>query len=230
MEAIHKRKQGESRKDSLQRLMDAYDEETKSSLEDREVAAELVVQFVAGTDTTSASLTWILYSLLQNPTYMKKLQAELDEAIPDIDTYVTHSMVKDLPYLNAVCNEGLRLYPVASGDAHRVTPPEGAVICGKFIPGGTTIIPQTYAIHRLTTYWDKPYEFIPERWIAAPEQVNRMKQNFMPFSVGLRVALAVMVRRFNFTFVPGANMTPSHRFIVRPHDGRLDVTVQKRTS
>jgi cytochrome P450 len=70
---------------------------------------------------------------------MRKLQTELDEAIPDIDTYVTHNMVKGLPYLNAVCDEGLRLHSVAAGDAHRITPPEGAVICGKFIPGGVSI-------------------------------------------------------------------------------------------
>ncbi|RKP26214.1 cytochrome P450, partial [Syncephalis pseudoplumigaleata] len=155
-----------------------------------------------------------LYSLLQHPACMEKLQAELDEAIPDINAYVTHAMVKDLPYLNAVCDEGLRIHSVGAGDAHRVVPPEGATVCGKFIPGGTIIIPQTYATHHSTAYWDKPYDFLPERWLVSPEQVNRLKQNFMPFSLGVRaclgrslawvefrVALAVLLRRFNFTFV-----------------------------
>ncbi|KAI9597087.1 cytochrome P450 [Syncephalis fuscata] len=239
LESVQRRQQGSSRADSLQRLLDAYDEETNHKLEDRQIATELVLQIIAGTDTTSAALT----CLVQNAACMKKLQQELDEVFPDINAYINHAAVKELPYLNAVCDEGLRLHSIASGDAYRVVPPEGAEICGQFIPGGTTIVPQTYFIHRSEKYWDKAEEFIPERWLTTPENVQAMKQNFMPFSIGvracvgrslawveLRVSLAVIVRRFNLTFVPGANMSPWHRFIIRPKDSMMNVTVQKRTA
>ncbi|KAI9592328.1 cytochrome P450 [Syncephalis fuscata] len=240
-EAIRRRKAESFRPDPLQRLMDAKDEETGKVLSEDELAAELIVMLVAGTDTTGASLTWVLYNLLESPKAMKKLQDELDATFPTLDTPITHESVKELPYLNAVLHESFRINPASAGDPQRVVPPEGTQLCGKSLPGGTILVPQIYALHHLEEYWPEHDKFKPERWLVDVEKVNVMKRAFIPFSYGvrscigrnlawleLRLAAASMIRNFEFTFVPGANMTPKQQFIYTMTDRKLEVTIRQR--
>jgi cytochrome P450 len=239
--AIRKRQATTGRPDSLQKLIDARDEETGARLSEDEIAAEAILQMIAGTDTTAITLAWAIHFLTKHPEYAKKLQEEIDAAIPDIRTNITHDMVRDLPYLNAVLNEALRIHPVASGDAQRVVPPGGAQICGQFIPGGTIIIPQMYVLHRLESHWDEPERFNPERWLENSDRMDDMKRAFIPFSMGaraclgrnlawmeLRVTLAAIMRCYNFRAVSGYDMSPQHRFIVRPRANAVNVTITRR--
>jgi cytochrome P450 len=98
-----------------------------------------------------------------------------------------------------------------------------------------------YSTHRLESHWSDPFDFKPERWLESPEHVRKMKQAFIPFSSGvraciarnlawleLRVGLAAIIRNYEFTFVPGANMDPLQCFAFCPHDRKLEVTLQRR--
>ncbi|KAI8052191.1 cytochrome P450 [Syncephalis plumigaleata] len=242
--AAIKRRQSESaRPDILQRLMDAKDEETEHTLSEDELAAELIAMLVGGSDTTSTALTWVLYHLLQHPGCMKRLQAELDEAFPDPNgaTPIIHDATKDLVYLNAVLHESFRLHPVSAGDPQRIVPPEGTYLCGHFIPGGCILVPQIYALQHLEKYWSGPEEYKPERWLVPSEEQKIMKRAFIAFSHGvrscvgsnlawleMRLGIATMIRYFDFTFVPGADMTPKQQFTYSPTDRKLEVTIIPR--
>ncbi|KAH6719575.1 cytochrome P450 [Leptodontidium sp. MPI-SDFR-AT-0119] len=70
-----------------------------------------------------------------------------------------------MEYLNAVLNEGLRVYPPALLAMPRVVPEGGSTILGTFIPGGTVVGFQGYAATHSTRNFKLPNSFIPERWL-----------------------------------------------------------------
>ena len=79
------------------------------------IKADMALFMVAGTDTSSVTLTFCLLLLLNNPDKLKKLAAELDEAFPSRDDPITFEKTNNLPYLNAALNESMRVMPVAVG-------------------------------------------------------------------------------------------------------------------
>jgi cytochrome P450 len=88
---------------------------------------------------------------------------------------------KTLPYLQACILEGLRFGPPLTGILPKQTPPEGDVIDGKFIPGGTAIGVAFYALQRnKKVYGDDADVFRPERWLPGavePDQRKKMDQS-----------------------------------------------------
>ena len=84
----------------------------------------LLTQFfgrVAGSETTSSTLTFALLKLVQDHRVRDLLVKELDSAFPNRNDAITTSKTKDLPYLNAVINETMRLMPAAANGAPRIT-------------------------------------------------------------------------------------------------------------
>lgn len=92
----------------------------------------------AGSDTTAISLRAIVYYLLKNPKCKKKLLDEIDSLARDglISNIATLEQSKNMPYLQAVMYEALRLHPAVGMDLPRVTPASGIVIEEHFIPEG----------------------------------------------------------------------------------------------
>lgn len=85
----------------------------------------------------------LFFRLASEPAKVARLYAEL-AAIDCLNDKVLQS----LPYLNGIVNEALRLYPALPTGGHRKTPKEGASICGRFVPGNTTIVATRYTIFR----------------------------------------------------------------------------------
>ncbi|RKP05480.1 cytochrome P450 [Thamnocephalis sphaerospora] len=232
------------RPDSLNRYLAAVKDEKADEMTDLDIAADMVVQMVGGTDTTAVCCTWTVYLLSRTPDVHARLLQELCKVVPDINTEITHAMVHDLPYLNAVINESLRIYPVAGADAPRAVPKGGAELCGKYLPEGTVIMGMQYMTNRWSELWDEPEAFKPERWLIEDEaRLEAMKHAFHPFSIGvracvgrelawmeLRVALASVVRRFAIDVVPGDDMTPAFNLIVAPRGHTLTCRLEKRAS
>lgn len=75
---------------------------------------------------------------------MQKVQKELDAA-GDVEDFI---LLQKLPHLNGIINETLRLHPGLLTGGLRETPPDGAVICGRFVPGNTVICAPRYTISR----------------------------------------------------------------------------------
>lgn len=79
--------------------------------------------------------------LITNPSVLAKLRSEIDSAIRDnrISSPITDAEARNLPYLQACIKEGLRIWPPITGLMEKVVPPEGDVVNGMFVPGGTQI-------------------------------------------------------------------------------------------
>ncbi|RPD58907.1 high nitrogen upregulated cytochrome P450 monooxygenase 2 [Lentinus tigrinus ALCF2SS1-7] len=138
----------------------------------RELADDGVLAVVAGSDTASLTMTSVFYLLLTHPETYATLQEEIDTLYPpgepDSETKHHHEM----PYLNAVINEALRLFPPVPSGTQRQVPRNAApvVIGSVVIPPGTVVYLPTLALHRDPRNFTFPDDFWPERWLIASGQ------------------------------------------------------------
>lgn len=176
------------RKDLLSRLQEGRDEKGEP-LGFEELTAEALTQLIAGSDTTSNSSCALLYHVVRTPGVLEKLQAELDQAIPDGVRVPSFDMVRSLPYLEAVINETLRIHCTSGIGLPREVPPHspGVHIRGHYFPPGTVLSVPTYSMHHSVEIWGPDAdEFRPERWAYA---TDRQKNAFIPFSYGPRACV-----------------------------------------
>ncbi|KAF2462959.1 cytochrome P450 [Lindgomyces ingoldianus] len=130
---------------------------------------QLLTFLAAGHETTSSAFTWASHLLALNPDVQKRLRAEIHEniALPrDISSEKIDiaGLLESLPYLNAVCNETLRLYPTIPVSSRVAT--RDTSICGQYVPAGTLSFIVPWAINRNPRLWGEDAEkFRPERWI-----------------------------------------------------------------
>ncbi|KAI4948283.1 hypothetical protein J4E91_006278 [Alternaria rosae] len=107
--------------------------------------SEAKLAIVAGADTNAITMSNICYLLCRHPEYQEKLYDELS----DLQSLFPNDRdLMDKPYLIGIINEALRLHPPVPSGLQRVTPPEGAVIAGRYIPGYMNVTTPTYALHR----------------------------------------------------------------------------------
>jgi benzoate 4-monooxygenase len=168
------------RVDLLARLMQGKDAEGKP-LGRSELTAEALTQLIAGSDTTSNTSCALLYWVLRTPGVLTKLQAELDANIPS--GVPNYDSVKELPYMNNVIQETLRIHSTSSLGLPRLVPgvspenpdPKGVEILGYNFPPGTTLSVPAYTIHHSKEIWGADAdEFRPERYVFL---------KFLPFAV-----------------------------------------------
>jgi cytochrome P450 family 628 len=106
------------------------------------------VLIVAGSDTTAAALTYVMYHVARDESVAQKLRAELANNNLNDDSVRNPTVLQSLPYLNAVINESLRLHPPLPGGVFRDTPPDGIKVGSHVIPGNITIRTPVYSIQR----------------------------------------------------------------------------------
>lgn len=93
-----------------------------------------------GADTVGNALTVTTFNLLKRPEHYRRLKKEINEAWPVLDEQPSLRELGQLPYLDAVIHEGLRMSSGVVGGLLRVVPAQGALICGNQVPGGVSII------------------------------------------------------------------------------------------
>ncbi|OBS16941.1 hypothetical protein FPOA_12492 [Fusarium poae] len=144
------------------------------------------ILLLAGSETTATFLSGVTYFLLKNPDTLARLQTEIRKSFSS-SREITGESTSGLTYLNAVIEEGLRLFPPAPFGLPRVCP--GATINGLFIPKGTIVSVDTYTVSHDARNFHQPNNFIPDRWIDRKWKVNRDASR--PFSLGPRGCLGM---------------------------------------
>lgn len=126
--------------------------------------------------------------LLTTPSALHKLRAEMDQGIKDgrISSPVTNAEAKELPYLQAVIKEGLRMHPPFIGLLAKEVPPQGEVIKGRFVPGGTKIGHSIWHAQRSEKVYGSDAEvFRPERWLeVVDEKAARLMEDTVQLCFG----------------------------------------------
>ncbi|OKL62073.1 hypothetical protein UA08_02953 [Talaromyces atroroseus] len=196
----------EERIDLLTRAIEKQDRDVEGNIIDRrELVIVAFTQLIAGSDTTSNSLSSIVYYVSKASQVMKKLQEELDAAIPDDVLVPTHDMVRNLPYLNSVIKEALRHYSLIGlglPRAQNVKCGHGLTFEGHYFPPGTTLSVPSYTIHHSQEIWGPDsWEFKPERWESVTE---RQKNAFLPFSTGPRACIGRNLAEMEMKIVTAA--------------------------
>lgn len=132
----------------------------------------------AGSDTTAIFLRAIIHQLLTHPSSLKTLLTELDKAANDgqLDSLASWKQTHGLTYLTACINEAGRLHPPFGLPFEREVPPEGAVVCGQPLKGGTVVGMSAWVTHRdRDTFGEDCDEWRPERWLCESEDRKRME-------------------------------------------------------
>ncbi|CAG8507788.1 3283_t:CDS:2 [Ambispora gerdemannii] len=231
---------GEKRMDLLQMLLDARDEETGEGLSDFDIYDQSVEFVMAGSDTTAFTTFMALMLLLHHPEKFRVLMTEFNSL--SSDKIPRHESLKHLTYLNAVINETMRLWPVATGGFSREAPKDMA-INGTFVPKGTQIIASVYSIHHSKEIWGADVEeFVPERWLNEKNKSN-LNRHFYPFGGGsrlciamnfslmeIRIALAALMINFEFDMVKGQDLEIVHYLTPSLKTKRFDVHVRQRNT
>ncbi|OJJ46222.1 hypothetical protein ASPZODRAFT_142843 [Penicilliopsis zonata CBS 506.65] len=193
-----------TRVDLLARLMEGKDE-TGATLGRQELTAEALTQLIAGSDTTSNTSCAILYWALRTPGVIEKLHKALDKAIPQGIEVPSFAMVKEIPYLQWVIWETMRIHSTSSMGLPREIPAGNPPIeiCGHlFYPGDILAVP-AYTIHHSTEVWGPDAdEFVPERWDPA-RLTARQKAAFIPFSTGPRACVGRNVAEMELLVICG---------------------------
>ncbi|KAL0954501.1 hypothetical protein HGRIS_003468 [Hohenbuehelia grisea] len=193
-----------------------------------EVLSDGGLAIIAGSDTTATTLTSIFGMLLSNPDAHKRLLDEIDAHFPVGEDIMNPAVHARMPYLNAVINEALRMFPPVPTNVQRANPQDApARVTGSVvIPAGTSVITPPYALHRDPQNFSEPEVFIPERWLD-PELQEKLgfsskgmpsfihdSNAFIPFSYGpsncagkalayqeMRMVLCLLVRSFDMKLV-----------------------------
>jgi len=153
------------RSDILSLLLQARDEDGVP-MTDEELRDELVTLLLAGHETTATSVAWAIERLVRHPDKLARLQREIDDGGEE--------------YLTAVVNETLRVRPVVPIVARQLQ--QEMTIGGRRLPAGTTVAPCIYLTNRNPKVYDRPDEFLPERFLEdGPETFS-----WIPFGGGIR--------------------------------------------
>ncbi|KAJ1332960.1 azaphilone biosynthesis cytochrome P450 monooxygenase [Microdochium nivale] len=143
----------------LQKLYKTQEDDAEAFSE-KELTDTAIEYTIAGSDTTSTTLTYLVWAVCRHPKVRKQLVAEV-AALPED---FTQADLKSLHFMSLVIWETLRLFAAAPTSLPRVVPPGGAGIDGHWLPGGTIVSTTAYVLHRDPAVFVNPDKFDPWRW------------------------------------------------------------------
>lgn len=146
-----------------------------------DLVGQLVTLLLAGQETTNNALAWTLFLLAQHPHVLGELYEELWAQL--YGEAPTLQQLEQLPLLDHVVKEALRLLPPAANGARRTKRP---VQLGQYeLPAGSVVIFSEYISHHLPEVFTNPEQFLPRRW----EALNPSYFEYFPFGAGARSCL-----------------------------------------
>ena len=220
------------RNDILSSLLFTQDE-SGNLMTDKEVYDAVIALIFAGFETTAAALSWVLFRVHWSSGVKEKLLEEVNSLEKDAEPYeITRST-----YVEAVCNETLRINPPAISAFTR-TVKKPMKIGGYYLESGTDIDVSIYLAHRRKEVYPQPKYFLPERFISR----QFSSYEFLPFGGGqcrclganlaqyeMKLVLATIIKHFSLELTNSKLLKPvRHGIVMIPPDGfRLKLSVKK---
>ncbi|KAG9957975.1 cytochrome P450 monooxygenase, partial [Aureobasidium melanogenum] len=213
-------------------------EKGDGTLTDEDIQAEAGNLIVAGSDTTGITLTYLTWCVLKQPALHKALEEEVNSA----DSLLVDASLEQLPILNAVIEETLRLYGAAPATLPRLTPKGGITLANHYIPAGTIVGTQSYSLHRDPQLFPNPDKFDHTRWLSPNELSPPAKAVFAPFGAGSRICIGLHLARMElrlaaatfFRECKGArlaasttddSMKPVNHFLIAPKAHKCEIVL-----
>lgn len=160
----------------------------------------------------------MFYYLAKYPQLQESLRQEVKDAM-SVDGLPNWSKLAQLPLLDGILQETLRMHPPVPQGMGRNTPRTGAQIGNVFVPGDVIVSVPTWSIHHDERYFERANEWIPERWFSKPELIKDRRAH-IPFSIGpfncagkyfavmeSKVFITKVVTAFDIAFAPGEDGT-----------------------
>jgi cytochrome P450 len=230
-----RRRADPERRDILSLLL-AAEAEDGSRLSDQEVRDQAMTLMFAGHDTSTSTISFMLYELARNPAALASLQAEQDEVLGG-DPPGPEQLERELPQLEMTVDETLRLYPPAwIGPRRAVSEFEFG---GWHVPTGAYVNYSSWASHRLPEVFPHPEAFIPERF-ERERKAALPRGAYVPFGGGTRICIGkrfgqtevklvttMLTQRFRPELVPGHEMSIRQMPTLSP-DGGLPMVLRDR--
>jgi cytochrome P450 len=212
--------------DLLQILMDARYSDGQGMPDDL-ILSESMQLLVAGHETSSNGLSWLLYLLSSRPDCVERIRQEFDSVLGD--KALSYSDVSKFEFTTQVINEALRLYPPFWMVDREALADDRAGDVN--IPRGATVVVFVYGAHHSPQYWDNPESFDEERF-AKKNDKRHTPFAHLPFGAGPRgciggnyamlqilMILSVLLRKYDFSLVPGQTIEARPMVILRPEHG-----------
>lgn len=228
-----RRAEGSDRQDLLSVLLSIKTDET-GTLTDKQLRDEIVTTFIAGNETTAVALSWTWIMLARHPEEFRRLRDEVRTTLAGR----TPSFA-DLPQLvhtQRIIKETLRLFPPNRSIAREAI--NDCRLGDYAIPAGAQVVMPQWVVHRDQRFFERPEEFIPDRWTTEFEQ-KLHKFAYFPFGGGPRLCIgrsfammeialviAAIARHFEIRLDSDREIQPVPLVLLRPKD-RLKVTLKK---
>ncbi|KAJ4890769.1 hypothetical protein Rs2_30517 [Raphanus sativus] len=170
--------------DMMDLLLEASrDENAEYKITRNQIKALFVEIFMGGTDTSAHTTQWTMAELVNNPNSLEKLRDEIDMVVGK-SRLIQETDLPNLPYLQAVVKEGLRLHPPAPLLVRMFE--KKCVIKDFFnVPEKTTLVVNLYGVMRDPDSWEDPNEFKPERFLTSKQEEEKTLK-YLPFAAGRR--------------------------------------------
>jgi len=225
-EYLQRRRKEAPGHDLLQILMDARYSDGQG-MPDNLILSESMQLLVAGHETSSNALSWLLYLLSSRPDCIERVRQEFDAVLGDKP--LSFSDVPKFEFTTQVIMEALRLYPPFwMVDRMALADDRAGDVA---IPKGSTVVVFIYGVHHSPQYWENPETFDHERFSKANEKRNTPFAH-LPFGAGPRgciggnyamlqmlMILSVLLRKYDFSLVPGQTIEARPMVILRPEHG-----------
>lgn len=205
---------------------------------DREIRDQVMTLMFAGHDTSTSTLTFMLHELARHPEVTRRLREEQDRVLQG-EGPAALQLEKEMPYLEMVLDEVLRLYPPAWIGPRRAT--AEFEFGGYTVPKGAYVNYCSWASHRLPEVFPEPETFIPERF-ARERKAALPRGAYVPFGGGSRICIGKrfgqtevklvatkLLQRLRVDALPGRTMTIRQMPTLSPRGG-LRMRIKARTS
>ncbi|MEU3553405.1 cytochrome P450 [Streptomyces fragilis] len=221
--------QGTDRGDLLSALIRARDTEGDGrGMSSEEVGDQTMAFFLAGTETTAATVSWALDLLARHPEVEQRVHREVDTVLDG--AAAAHRDLPDLPLTARVVKETLRMRPPGWFITRSVS--ADAELGGHLLRAGTTVAYSAYLVHHRRDLYDDPEAFDPDRWDPGRPQPPR--HALIPFAAGARrcigdafatteatLALATITARWRLAHLTVRRTRPALAMTLRPRDLRM---------